>query len=715
MMDAGRLIVEAAEMIVDIQKDQIDTTRLSEANKKKAQTINQCLKIIRTSERKLFAIQQKLLADSQQEKAAFSLIKPYAPDINLLNSELLRIAENGSTQIYDLFIEPTHPRSEALRPLSNEEEIRWIPRVVDAVIFLYAPYEIFPFLNSIREMILLIDDDERRMYLLNYIERWLYKFTDFLHSLSDKGQDSMLNLCFLGKHEHYPVILQVIRFLHQKENWDGPSAQIQRYNMVRLFLIFKKVLYLHIKAQNVPETFRAILSEFTHAILAEEINVPKDTLMIVALGFYYEPERFHFMANLKRANIERFVELYQQLLILLESPQSQGMKQKFMENIETMNRIIKKSHLLTDPSIPETLKMMLRREISRQILTKQDVPPVSPSAVAQTKRLSAQEKLTQLKQQVLKEVPKKQQSEPDTKPLSLVSTPAPVVVAVAPPAVAIQVFQDSPRQRNYSQSQVTAFPLVPEQVNTLKGWNFTSISIVQPEDTLFYLLSNFKVLGTLKFAEMLALARVPFYFEFFTQNKERHLKFVHLAHLISMQMSPDDAKILFPMLESSGQLTTEDVDLLMQLLPVLLSKEALGDLGKLTMNRQKFVSGTQINHRVFFETYNLVSENMILEFPYFQQPVVYWNFLDAALLETARKIDRDNCHSGYDRLRPDKLATYLETNQVDLFKRMEKMLKTQFHSTFLFEYLMPKLGQLLEYKITPDLMRLCQVKAVKLY
>ncbi|MGK5094139.1 hypothetical protein WDW89_19255 [Deltaproteobacteria bacterium TL4] len=727
-MDTSQLIVEAAEIVVDVQKDLIPLDNLFGDAQKRATSINNCLRFIRTSEKKLFAIQQKLMSDTPQEKENQAFLKPYPPDINLLNVELLRIAENNAPHVFQEFVQPAL-RAERQREQANAAAkkvkgdpvdpgmvIHWIPRLVDAVIFLHAPFEIFPFLNTVCEMVCLIEEEDRRLYLLNYMERWLYKFTDFLHSFSKTMHHTLLTITFIKKKEHYPVILEVLKFLHIEENWEGSAAQIQRYNVVRLFLLFKNVLYLHLHSKTpVPPDLSAILSEFTHPFIVEDLDVADNNLMIIALGYYNEPQRFQFLANLKKYRLEKFIELYQQLLILSEanSTQPESFKQLYLTIVKTMNRIIKKSHLLTDPKISETLRSILRREVSRQILVEKNVKkPVEEAANPRVKRLSPMEKLAQLKARAVSET---EAGAPVSEAKQVERLGDIVTVSPPPPTTPVDVYQDIPRQRNYEHVQEVHFALYPENVSSLVAWSFKEVMIFQPDDTLYYLLNNFKVTGTLKFREMLEFVRIPFRVEYLTTSKERYIRFVNFAHLIAMQTTEEVLTYVLAALCQSGQLLKEEADLIQKLFPQLLLDENLGPLKKVVLIHQSYIAGGQINPRIFFENYELVAEKMMGHYPYFQQIISYWNFMDQTLRSIAKKLERDACELGYGSLSTERLEMYLARNQMDLYNRIVKDLKNQYHSTFLYKYLAPKLNDILEHRITPDLMSLLTRAVIQFY
>lgn len=728
MVDTGRFIVEAAELVVDSDKDLINIDVVADVYKKKASSINRCLKFIRNSEKKLFAVQQKLIADAKREKEAYSFIKPHVPDLNLLNKELLAIAKSRSPEVYEHFILPT-VRKEQIREkeeiarkkargeiINPEDRVRWIPRIVDAVIFLHTPYEIFPFLNIVREMVCLAESEEQRLYLLSYMERWLYKFTDFLHSYaSGVGQDALLTVCFLGKHEHYPVILEVIRFLHQEEHWEGSSAQIQRYNVVRLFLLFKKVLYLQLTRQhNVPSEFNAILSEFTHPFIVEEIDFAQDSLMIITLAYYSEPQRFQFLANLKKKNLEKFINLYQHLLFLTESSSTQPhyLKKKYLEIIKTISRIIKKAHLLTDPKIPETLRTTLRREVSRQILAEKLLSGAAPSAQKKGKKPQTLEhRLAQIRKKattdevVAAESSPRLEAQKELKPK----------ISKPPASNEITVFWDIPRKRIYEDVQETPFGLFPDQVGDITQLNPEEINIFQCEDTLFYLIGNVKARGNLKFQEMLEFARRPFHLSYISKDGVRSTRFVNFAYLIAMNMSEDELGIILNLLKDASQLNEEEIDLIKQLYPQLIKDNALGSLTELATHSQSFVAGENINQRIFYEKHTTAAEKLTEKYPYFQQIITYWEFIDQALLMIAKRLDPEEGKQGYHKIDKKKLEKYLSKRQIELFKKMVKELEANFANTFLYDYLTPQLGELMEFKITPDLMRLTNVQPAKIY
>ena len=745
MIDSNRLIVETAELVVDTEKDLINLDAQPAEYRKKAESVNRCLRFLRTSEKKLFALQQKLLSDAEREKDAFSFVKPYPPDLNLLNNELLVICKKSSPDLFKQFVEPAlaierekekqkMAEQKARGEVVNQDNvIHWIPRVVDAIIFLHAPYEIFPFLNSVRETTCLIDDDERRAYLLNYMERWIYKFAHFLHSYATGlAADALLTICFLGQHQHYPVILEVIKFLHYEENWEGLNeSKIQRYNIVRLFLLFKKVLYLHLKRkQNVPPSFNAILSEFIQTFIVEDVEFENNPLMIITLGFYNEPQRFQFLANLKKKKLEGFIDLYHQLVTLADptSTQPHSFKVKYLEILKTMRKIIKKSHMLTDPTIPTTIRSMLKRELSRQILTEKSFA-TQQGSVKKSRALSAEEKLAQLQQRA--------QAAPRKEPVADVKAAAlspegagkaktkvkgqgkgkgkaAPVIAAPPPNLEITVYRDIPLEIGMEYME-TPFALFPDQISQLAGWNYEDVSIFQCKDTLFYLLGNFKSRGSLKFGEMLEFARIPFFFERLSKAQDRHLVPVNLAHMLAMGMSGEEIEAALSAMQNSFQLVEAEIELIKELLPALMQDNALGDLARLAPDdRDALLWDGKIEAEFFFEQYDQACPSLLKHFPYFQQLPLYWELLDEVLFGIAKQLDEGNCASSYEHLSSSALEQHLATQQSSVFTRFIKEINSRHEEGFLAEYLPPKLADLLEYKITPDLMDLCEIKPVQL-
>ncbi len=743
-MDTSRLIVEAAALFIDTKAGLIDIDQVPEPFKKKADGINRCLQFIRTSEKKLFALQQKLLEDSKTQKEPVFFIQPHPPDVNLLNQELLTIIKNNSPDIYEQFIEPElikeqqkeklqlaerRTRGEAIPP---DSIIHPVPQMLDAVIFLHTPFAVFPLLNSVREIACLTENKERRLYLLDYMERWLYKFIDFLNNYG-KGMsnEALLIVSFVGKHQHYPIILEVIKFLHQEENWEGPSAQIQRYNVVKLFLLFKRVLLAHLKRkQAIPSTFNAILSEFTHPFIVEEIDFSNDPLMIITLGFYNEAQRFQFLANLKKKRLAELVGLYQQILLLLDpaAKQSHTFRVKYMEILRTISKIIKKSHMLTDPNIPQTIRSTLRRELSRQILAEEGSKSVAiPNQASAPKQNSAPTPVPNQKRSIADKLAHLQKKARDVgKPVEAAevqeATPPSVTqpkkagaIQFAPPPRPgeIVVYRNQLMRRNYDSPQEFSFPLVPDQVARLQGWAYTDTNIVCSHDTLFYLFSSFKARGHLKFTEMLELARIPFRFEFFAKTKTRHVKFINVAHLIAMRMNMADVHILLAEIEKSGQLTSIEVSIFKELYPLLIKEDALGLLQQLSKEQTSYNVDSVFRTKAFYQHYEEVAEKMFSHYPYFQQVAVYWDFLDHVLRGLAKGLDREKCAHGYQNLDSKRLKKYMSRQQPKLHARIVKELKA-FPSSFLAAYLGARLTDMLEFKISPDLLELCESSVVQL-
>lgn len=736
MFDQSRLIIEVADLVVDTSKDQISLDRVPEAFRKKAESINRCLKYIRVSEKRLFALQQKLIEDSKERKDSLLSIQPFAPDLNLLNQELLIIAKKAAPEIFQQFVQTALVKEQQRQkqeisdkkargePVNPNTVVQYIPRVVDAVIFLNAPYEIFPFLDSVREMICLVSQEERRLYLLNYMERWIYKFTEFLESYATGlGKEALFSVCFLGKHQHFPVILEVIKFLHKTDNWEGPADRIQRYNVVRLFLIFKQVLYLYLKRkQPVPKDFVAILSEFTHPFIVEELHFSNDPLLIITLGYYHPAQRFQILASLRKRRLQEFVALYQHLLMLADpsSPQSHTMKGRYLEILKTIKRIIHKSHMLSDPEIEHSIRNVLKRELSRQVLAEESyLSATAKLAAGSNPKMTVQQKLAMLhkRAQTAQAQPAAAQAKvPEAAPAAKPEPSKKQEVLVSPPPapVEIEVFNEVLIERDYEVSTESSYPLVPDQVSKLEGWQYSEVQIFGSFDTFYFLFGNFKARGALKFTEMLELARIPFRFQYLTRAKERHLRFVNIAHWIAMNMGVPELEVLLPLVVASGQLTDQEAAWLKEMWPQLLDDKNLGALRQMCPDSTSVVVDGLIKTRLFFDKLETIQGNLLKTYPWFQQLPGYYDFLNQTLFHLAQKLDRDKAHLGYHALNRSKLKKYLAKQQVDLFNRIVKELKMYQKAPFLQGYLGPKLNELMEFKITPDLYSLMNPEAVEL-
>ena len=57
--------------------------------------------------------------------------------------------------------------------------------------------------------------------------------------------------------------------------------------------------------------------------------------------------------------------------------------------------------------------------------------------------------------------------------------------------------------------------------------------------------------------------------------------------------------------------------------------------------------------------YDVVSEALKDEYPYFQQIIAYWSFIDTLLFAVAQELEREKCKFSYDELNPHKLEKFL--------------------------------------------------------
>lgn len=727
-MDASPL-VDTTEQVIETKYDSIALEQVPEHWREKAKLINRCLSFMHTSEKKLSALQQQLLSQNKLERETRIAVVPFAPDINLLNQELLEITKKYTGEMYAHFVAPIVQIEEFEKQKNQEDQdLKAIPSIVDAILFLYAPYEIFPFLNSVCEMISLVEEKERKFYLLNDMERWIYQFLHFLLKYtSGKNQETFLEFCFLGKPQYYPIIIEVIKFLHQKEQWVGFSAEIQRYNMVQMFLLFKKVLYLYLKKkQPIPPTFHLLLSEFIHPYLAEDLHFEKDAMTYIMLGFYKETQRFQFLANLRKKRIKVFVNVYCELLNLVEGQSNSSViGEKYVATLKTTNRIIQKSHALYDSSVPQDLRIILHKEFFKGKSIDQTLvassQPIQKIDKNKQQELTAVQKLEQIKNRILanKPVQEKKPSVRKTQPVSQIAgtkeKKKKKVASYPPPSSGeITVYRDQPIMRKYDEYREILFPLIPSHVSNINQWVHEDVSIFQSPDVLWYLLQNGKARGKYTLPEMIELCRIPFRFENFDEHQIRSVKFVNFAQLIAMAMREEEIGMMLNLLQNSGQLHEYELRLIVEIIPELIQDSNLGSFTKLSENPQPYFVNGEINPQAFVEQHQRVSKKMIHSYPYLQQIMTYWEFLDHVLLTVAKKIDPTHCEKGYQNIDVARFKRYLSTQQVDLYHRILKKLQGAYANTFLGAFLPPRLADLLEFKISPDLLDLCMTEVVQL-
>ena len=727
-MDSSPL-VNTKERVIEINHDLIALEQVSEQFREKANAINRCLSFMHTSEKKLFALQQQLLSQGKLERETQIAVVPFAPDINLLNQELLENTKKHVGEMYVHFVAPIVEIREFEEQKNKEDQnLIAIPSIVDSILFLYAPYAIFPFVNSVREMISLIEEKERKFYLLSYMERWIYQFLHFLLKYtSGKNQETLLEVGFLEKPEYYPMIIEVIKFLHQKEQWAGFSAEIQRYSMVKMFLLFKKVLYLYLKKkQPISPTFHLLLSEFIHPSLAEDLHFEKDTMTYIMIGFYKETQRFQFLANLRKKRIKVFVDVYCELINLVEGQsKSSLMREKYVATLKTINRIIQKSHVLYDSSVPEDLRIILHKEffkgknLDQTLVTNSQ--PIQDREKNNQKELTAVQKLEQIKNRILATKPK-EEKKPLPRKTQLVSHTANAkekkksnVASYPPPSSReITVYLDEPMRRKYDEFREILFPLIPSDVTNINQWSHEKVSIFQSPDVLWYVLQNGKARGAYTLPEIIELCRIPFRFEYFDEHQRRSVKFVNFAQLIAMDLKEKEIETMLNLLQNSGQLNEDELTLILEMIPIFREDANLGSFIKIFENPQPCFLNGEINPQEFVHQHQRVSKKMISAYPYLQQIMTYWEFLDHVLLLVAKKIDPTHCKKGYQKIDVARFKRYLSTQQVDLYHRILKELQGAYANTFLGVFLLPRLADLLEFKISPDLLDLCTAKVVPL-